>query len=93
METNHRVHEVRMQDGRSQFYPQRKMVFLIWRPMMDPDWATPQVRKYHTLDEANDYLCDIVTDRLAEHNKKTVAKTINHPFNLVFEKLKKTDHD
>ena len=85
--TSHRVLEVTMGDGKSNFYPQKKILFVVWRPVMDPDWAKPEPFKFHTLQKANAFL----RDREMSIKGDKVVKTKSHPFNLVFEKLKQHD--
>ena len=86
LETSHRVLEVIMGDGKSIYYPQKKILWALWRPIMDPDWAKEEPFKFDNLDRANAYLRD---RQMAIKGKKVVKKK-SHPFKLIFETLKKS---
>lgn len=85
METNHRVLEMTMGDGQARFFPQKKILFAMWRPIIDKDWTEPRPHKFNTLVEASKFL------RVRQMSIKgdQVVKKKAHPFNLVFETLKK----
>ena len=89
LETNHRVLEVIMGDGNSKFYPQKKILFTFWLPILDSDYSKPTPCRYSSLKGATNFL----RDRQMRINGDKIIKTTTHPFNLVFEKLKQNNHE
>ena len=88
METNHRILETTMGDGKAKFYPQKKILFTMWCPILDKDRVIPAPEQYHTMDDAVDFL----RSRQMRIKGTQVVKKKVHPFNLVFETLKRNTH-
>lgn len=89
LETNHRVLEITMGDGKSMFYPQKKMLFLVWRPILNSNRLPIEPHQFSNLEAASEFL----HDRQVKIKSETVVKKTKHPFNLVFQKLKQTNNE
>ena len=88
LETSHRILETTMGNGNAKFFPQKKILFTMWRPIVDKDMVIPAPEEFHTMDKAIEFL----RNRQMRIKGTQVVKKKVHPFNLVFETLKK-QHD
>jgi len=98
LKKTYRVLEV-VKSGKRSFFPQERYLYFFWKKIIEEGYAYIKY-EFNTLESANEFLYkrhiqDMQNKKAGDVRriKKKLDEKINHPFNAVFYKLRKTDNE